>query len=262
MDQGKIGNFIAELRKQKKMTQAELGDIVGVTGKAVSRWERGLNLPDRAIMNKVSEVLGVSATELLNGEKLEDLSKDNLDEITKNSVEYYKKKLIAKFKKIAIIFASGVVLLLLVLFMVFYFNNVGSCNVYSIGSESAELDAKGLITQTNDKTTIVISHFRYLGTNIKDVYSIDYDLVLNGKIIASGGYNLDDINYNKENLDIKKFFNIITIYLEKANNYNFTKVDDFYIHFRYVDSFNESFVYKLPLRIEKKFSNNKFVYFK
>ena len=46
MNQAKIGEFIAELRKEKKMTQAGLGDIVGVTGKAVSRWERGLNLPD------------------------------------------------------------------------------------------------------------------------------------------------------------------------------------------------------------------------
>ena len=261
MDQGKIGDFISELSKQKKMTQAELGDIVGVTGKAVSRWERGLNLPDRMIMNKVSEALGVSTTELLNGERVVDLSKDNLDEITKNSVEYYKKKLIAKFKKIGLISISVLILFTLLIFMIFYFNNAGSCNVYSISSESTELDARGIITQTKDKTTIVISNFQYYGTNIENVYSIDYDLVLNGKVIASGGYDLNDINFAKEKLDIQGFFRIITIYLDTNKLYNFDNDYSLTVNFKYVDNNHEESYFELPLTINRRFSNNKFFYF-
>lgn len=260
MDQGKIGSFISDLRKEKKLTQAELGDIVGVTGKAVSRWERGLNLPDRAIMNKVSEALGVSTTELLNGERVVDLSKDNLDQITENSVAYYKEKLRKKFKKVFLSTISIIVLITLALFMTFYFNNAGSCNVYDVSSESTELFAKGIITQTNDKTTLVISDFQYYGTNIKNVYAIDYDVVLDGKIIANGGYNLNEIDYNNDEFDIKKFFNIITIYLETNKIYNFDNFDYLVIRFKYIVKNGEKSIFELPLKVEKKFSNNKFIY--
>lgn len=260
MDQGKIGSFISDLRKEKKLTQAELGDIVGVTGKAVSRWERGLNLPDRAIMNKVSEALGVSTTELLNGERVVDLSKENLDQITENSVAYYKEKLRKKFKKVFLSTISIIVLITLALFMTFYFNNAGSCNVYDISSESTELFAEGMITQTNDKTTLVISNFLYKGTNIRNVYAIDYDVVLDGKVIANGGYNLDEINYMDDEFDIQKFFNVITIYLETDKKYDFDNIEYLSINFRYTISEGEDCNFKLPLKVEKKFSNNKFIY--
>ena len=46
MDQAKIGRFIAELRKERKMTQSQLGEKLGVSYKAVSKWETGRNLPD------------------------------------------------------------------------------------------------------------------------------------------------------------------------------------------------------------------------
>ncbi len=178
MDQGIVGRFISDLRKAKKMTQAELGDIVGVTGKAVSRWERGLNLPDRGIMNKVSEALGVTTTELLNGERVVDLNTENLDKITENSVEYYKAKLKQKFKKILFRIFVGFFLFIFGMLMIFYYNNSGSCVVYSIMSDSVDLDAKGIITQTNNQTTLVISNFQYYGSYVFDVVDIDYYLIL------------------------------------------------------------------------------------
>ena len=49
MDQIKIGKFIAELRKEKKLTQEELAVLLGVSNKSVSRWENGKNLPDAAL---------------------------------------------------------------------------------------------------------------------------------------------------------------------------------------------------------------------
>lgn len=262
MDQGKVGNFISDLRKAKKMTQAELGDIVGVTGKAVSRWERGLNLPDRGIMNKVSEALGVTTTELLNGERVVDLNTNNLDKITENSVEYYKAKMKEKFKKFLLKIFSAFILILLGLFMLFYLNNSGSCVVYDISSDSTELFAEGIITQTNNKTTLVISNFEYYGTNIKNVYSIDYDLILDNEVIATGGYDLDDINYNNQVFDIKSFFRVITVYLDNNKNYDFSKGKILVIKFKYVDNKNQVKEFKLPLKIEKKFTNNKFFYFK
>jgi len=100
MNQEKIGEFIAELRKKKKITQEQLGKQVGVTGKAVSRWETGKSLPDISIINEVSKILNVTTTELLNGEKLLEVNHNNIDEITENSVDFYKFKLKRKFIKI------------------------------------------------------------------------------------------------------------------------------------------------------------------
>lgn len=74
MDTQKIGRFIALARKNKQMTQAELGECVNVSDKAVSKWECGKCLPDSSLFEEISKALGVSMIELLKGEYIE---KDN-----------------------------------------------------------------------------------------------------------------------------------------------------------------------------------------
>ena len=57
MDNNKIGKFIASVRKEKNLTQQELGNKLFVTDKAVSKWERGLSLPDITILEKLAKEL-------------------------------------------------------------------------------------------------------------------------------------------------------------------------------------------------------------
>lgn len=68
MDQIKIGAFIAERRKAKNMTQAQLAEKMNVTDRAVSKWERGRCLPDSAIMLDLCHELGITVNDLLYGE--------------------------------------------------------------------------------------------------------------------------------------------------------------------------------------------------
>ena len=70
MDQIKIGRFIAERRKQISLTQMQLAEKLGITDKAVSKWERGVAMPDTSIMLELSDILGISVNELLCGEKI------------------------------------------------------------------------------------------------------------------------------------------------------------------------------------------------
>ncbi len=70
MDQSKIGKFIAECRKDKELTQMQLAEKLGITDKAISKWERGIAMPDTAIMLELCEILGISVNELLSGERL------------------------------------------------------------------------------------------------------------------------------------------------------------------------------------------------
>lgn len=70
MDQQKIGDFIASNRKSKDMTQAELAEQLGVTNKAVSKWETGRCLPDAELFQPLCALLGITVNELLTGEAI------------------------------------------------------------------------------------------------------------------------------------------------------------------------------------------------
>lgn len=76
-----IGEMISYLRKEKGMTQNDLAEIMNVTDKAVSKWERNLSCPDINSIPKLAEVLGVSADELLNAEKSKTSSNSKMNEI-------------------------------------------------------------------------------------------------------------------------------------------------------------------------------------
>ena len=70
MNQEKIGKFIANLRKEKNMTQQELAKKLGVTDRAISKWENGRGLPDYSLLQDLCDTLSISINELFSGEKL------------------------------------------------------------------------------------------------------------------------------------------------------------------------------------------------
>lgn len=103
MDQIKIGKFIAALRKDKGLTQEQLGEKLGVTNKTISRWENGNYMPDVEMLSLLSKEFGVSINELISGERLwaEDFKKaadDNLVTALNNSTFTLKEKIVF-FKK-------------------------------------------------------------------------------------------------------------------------------------------------------------------
>ena len=77
MDQQKTGRFIAACRKEKNLTQVQVGDALGVTDRAVSKWERGLSLPDASIMQDLCGLLDITINELFTGERLEHMDDYN-----------------------------------------------------------------------------------------------------------------------------------------------------------------------------------------
>jgi len=68
MDQVKIGKFIAERRKKVNLTQVRLAEKLGITDKAISKWERGIAMPDSSIMLELCDILNISVNDLLCGE--------------------------------------------------------------------------------------------------------------------------------------------------------------------------------------------------
>lgn len=71
MNQIKIGKFIAERRKNANLTQMQLAEKLDITDKAISKWERGITIPDASIMVELCDILKISVNELLSGEKID-----------------------------------------------------------------------------------------------------------------------------------------------------------------------------------------------
>ena|GEM_PF-492086 len=85
MDLNKIGSFISSLRKQKEMTQMDLAEMIGVTDKAISRWETGKGFPDVSLLTTLADALDVSVTDIIYGEKIE-LNEKNSAEIMETAI--------------------------------------------------------------------------------------------------------------------------------------------------------------------------------
>jgi len=71
MNQEQIGKWIALLRKEKRMTQEQLAERLGVSNRSVSRWENGRCMPDFSLLWDIADELDVSVSELLNGKRAE-----------------------------------------------------------------------------------------------------------------------------------------------------------------------------------------------
>ncbi len=99
MNQEKIGAFIAKLRQEKGYTQSQLGDMLGVSYKAVSKWERGINLPDTSLYKPLCDIFEITIDELLAGE------------VKKESTTHFKKILLLPL------------FLIVILIIIFVFNN-------------------------------------------------------------------------------------------------------------------------------------------
>ena len=71
MEKETLGAFVCELRKEKQMTQKEMAEKLGITDKAISKWERGLSYPDISMLEPIAELLDVSVMELLQGQRIQ-----------------------------------------------------------------------------------------------------------------------------------------------------------------------------------------------
>lgn len=92
MDQIKIGKFIAEVRKQKNLTQRQLADVLSISDKTISKWECGKGLPEISLMMPLCEVLQITVNDLLSGERVSKIdyqkkAEENMMDLMKENQE-------------------------------------------------------------------------------------------------------------------------------------------------------------------------------
>lgn len=117
VDQKKIGGLLRELRAEKRLTQERLAEILNVSGRTVSRWETGSNMPDISMLAVISEFYDISIPEIINGERKEKYMDEKERSVAEAMSDYAaaEKKLL--LKRARIISVVGLVSLLLGLIM-------------------------------------------------------------------------------------------------------------------------------------------------
>lgn len=90
MDQRKIGAFLKELRKEKGITQEQMAEELGVSGRTISRWETGSNMPDISLLVEIAEFFDVSIPEIIKGERKSEDMKDEAKEVAETMSDYAK----------------------------------------------------------------------------------------------------------------------------------------------------------------------------
>lgn len=127
MNQEKIGKFILKLRREKNMTQQELADRIGVTDRAISKWENGRGLPDLSLMMPLCKELGITINELISGEQIEKEDyQSKLEENIFKTIDYTNRKFANKNKMFKI--AIGIMIILITIIGLMFFVDVNRMN--------------------------------------------------------------------------------------------------------------------------------------
>lgn len=151
IDSIKIGHFIQEERKKKKLTQEELADMLYISRAAISKWERGLSLPDYDSMINLCKIFNLTSNELLAGERLKKENEKEINDLPITILKGEKKKI----KKLFLIFSIIIILLILLFFSLYFFNTYKKVEVYSLSGadENFKINNSNAFI-TNDETYI------------------------------------------------------------------------------------------------------------
>ncbi len=222
----KIGQFILKLRNEKGLTQKELADSIPIGREAVSKWERGITIPDSSTLIRLSEIFDVSINEILYGERINKKNNSQINNITLSLYESNNKNK----QKVRILLI--IIVIVLFSFLIYYFiSSYKAIKVYTItGYNNDVLLMEGLFINTKNKLYFRIDskesddikelllfykdrndaeQFIYKGddSNISFIDFYGYDEYFNSK----------DISYIINNLYIKR--------IDKNDNFQIIKLD-------------------------------------
>lgn len=280
MNQEKVGLFISERRKEKKFTQKELADKLGVTDRSVSNWENGKCLPDYSLFPMLCKELSITLEELLAGEVKPKKNNNVIDYIS-----YLSKK--QKRKYIIGIFVVAIILILAFLITCYFINNFNKTIVYELSGESENfVYSDSLVLYSNNKNIITTGNINILNDEIKeeDIFLVKF--ISDDKVILSGNVfvnqatiNIEDSGYNdllsRETMDNINNWELVIIY--RKNDEFYTEVmnlensvimrNNKFINFKakaigedgYIIDTNNDFRYQLALRdylLEKGYKEN------
>ena len=230
MEQEKIGKFIKNIRTSNNLTQKEFADKFGVTYQAVSKWENGKNLPDINILKEICKEYSISIDEVLMG---------NSDKINN------------KFKlKILLLIIIGIILI--ILGVIFYFNNTNykEFEFKKISSTCDKFKVTGSIAYNDIKSSIYIAHVDYCGENeevlYKEMKCIFYEV--DGDVKKE----ISKYNYNEgKGITIEEFLSGVTFNIDDYEKVcKIYQENSFLLEIEALNENGDIIKHKIPLKLE------------
>lgn len=205
----KIGNFIATLRKKKNLTQVELGELIGSTGKPISKWETGNSFPDIIYHQKLCEVLEISMEELYAGEY--DIAKRN---------QQKRRKII----NISLIVSVCILVPLSILLGTYFLLNYRYPKMYYLEETelvTANIKIAGVYVDSRKNKLLYIGKFEFLNADVSSDDMISIDFYSEDELVYHhNSLEFSIINFNKDiNLNAFKVIVEITTIDNKEYNY-------------------------------------------
>ena len=181
MNQEKIGKFILECRRNKKLTQSELAEKLGVTDKSISNWENGRNMPDLSLFKPLCDILEISINDLISGEKVsKDKYQDKFEENLISTIDYTTKKIIEKNNVIGLLFIIFGVLLSTTAMTIFPSESSWG-SVYSVLGAITSLIGVSKFTKKLSYGKRLIYNFGYFALFVAMLFILDYVSVVSIK---------------------------------------------------------------------------------
>ncbi len=253
MDLIKIGQLIAERRKERKMTQNQLGELLGISGKSVSKWERGINMPDLDKLKQLCIILDIELEDILNCDVNSSISTGSVNNKIKNSK--------MKFVFIVLLF---LLLILFVFTFSYTFSNYNKDIIYTLSSSGSDYAVEGFLVETPDYNYFIINTLHYqselVGTTdeplIKQIYiSILYE----DSVVFNSVEDFEPLLLSLKLNEIS--FSVCDDKISKTNvvDYN-SDLSEFRLKINYVTIDDEQIENIVDLDFTKIFSNNKIFY--
>lgn len=226
MNQEKIGKFICERRKIKKMTQAELGEKLGVSDKSVSKWENGKCMPDLSLFPELCKILDITINDLMSGEKVDDEKYNNTLEVNiVKLADSLKKK---RKNKIRMCFISMVIVLLVIWGHVAYYNlaeetisfdeEMMTCNIYN-NELTFSINGTSILRERYTIKKLDGKDIHIFNCTLLKIYAWELKKGMNKSHIDNYGRQGTHHSLNLENNNIEVYYTEDSISkFEKANN--------------------------------------------
>lgn len=203
-----IGKFIQERRKEKNLTQKELANILGITDKAVSKWERGLGCPDISLLEELSKCLDCSISEILQGSKFEDeiIVKDKLDNYTINTLEYGKNDM----KKAINAFLTFIILFIAMLLVIVNINSMFKVNKLYKKPISTSYD---YFEKYSEDVNELLNNINIIKNNQGNFTDWHYSIIIRDLTKVEEGLNRSVVNNEHLSYKTKESFNSLDFFI-------------------------------------------------
>lgn len=230
MNQEKTGQLIKEARKEKRLTQEDIANKLNISPKSVSKWERGINFPDSAMLPTLAEMLGLTVDELINGQRKKKPSK-----LKKN------------LSKLLLIFLLLVNFSVIGLLSYSCYRNYNKSRFYLVRSVDDEYNIKGYLSCNYEHNLFVIESISYQG---KLFGTKDDPLIKNSQLSILSGEENNYVIFNEDTEEklLNKYFDNIKIIL-KDKEYD---IDNTYISIKYGEE-----EIRIKLYFDEVYANNK-----